>query len=284
MRDFQGRVAVVTGAASGIGRALGVRFAEAGMNVVLADVQRDALEATAAQLREHGGEVRAVVTDVTQADDLLALAEATEDAFGAAHVVCHNAGVFAAGLSWEAPLTDYAWVLDVNVWGVIHGIRAFTPRLLSHGEPAHQVITASMAGVTTSPFVAPYTLSKHAAVALAETLYLELRAKQSAIGVSVLCPEVVATRIGDSERNRPEHQKRDGPTHAERDLVEDALRASTVGGLAPEAIAARTFEAIEEDRFYVFPPDGDPWRLACERRLDDIRHVRNPNYEPPVSS
>ncbi len=283
MRDLAGRVAVVTGAASGIGRALGRAFAAERMRVVLADVQRAPLETVASELRANGAEVRAVVTDVAVADDVSALAEQAQQAFGRIHVVCHNAGVFAAGLSWEAPLSDYAWVFDVNIWGVIHGVRAFTPLQLAHGEAGHVVITASMAGVTSAPFCAPYYMSKHAVLALAETLHLELAAKGAAIGVSVLCPELVNTRIGDSDRNRPEHHKRGGPSHAERELVATAIRSSTGAGLDPDAIAARTLAAIREQRFYVLSPDGDPWRDACHARLDAIRHARNPGPEVPGS-
>jgi NAD(P)-dependent dehydrogenase (short-subunit alcohol dehydrogenase family) len=246
------------------------------MRVVLADVQGPALDAVAEELRAAGGEVRAVVADVSVADDVSALAERAEQEFGRIHVVCHNAGVFAAGLSWEAPLSDYAWVFDVNVWGVIHGVRAFTPLQLAHGEEGHVVITASMAALTSTPFCAPYVMSKHAALALAETLHLELAARNAAIGVSVLCPEVVNTRIAQSDRNRPAHHKRGGPSHPERELVEGALSSQTGAGLDPGAIAKRTLAAIREGRFYVLPPDGDPWRLACDARLDAIRNGRNP--------
>ena len=279
MRTFDGRVAVVTGAASGIGRALARAFVNEHMRVVIADVQRPALEAVAEELRAAGGEVLAVATDVSVADDVSALAERAEDEFGRIHVVCHNAGVFAAGLSWEAPLSDYAWVFDVNVWGVIHGVRAFTPLQLAHGDEGHIVITASMAAVTSAPFCAPYYMSKHAVLALAETLHLELAAKESPIGVSALCPEVVNTRIGDSDRNRPPHRKRGGPSHGERELVEGALRQSTSTGLDPEQIAARTMAAIRERRFYILPPEGDAFRDACNARLDAIRHARNPGSE-----
>jgi NAD(P)-dependent dehydrogenase (short-subunit alcohol dehydrogenase family) len=276
MRKFAGRVAVVTGGASGIGRALARAFVSENMRVVLADVQRPALEAVAEELRAAGGEVVAMATDVSVADDVSALAERAQEEFGAIHVVCHNAGVFAGGLSWEAPLSDYAWVFDVNVWGVIHGVRAFTPLQLAHGDEGHIVITASMAGVTSTPFCAPYTMSKHAVLSLAETLYLELQARSAAIGVSVLCPELVNTRIGDSDRNRPAHRKRGGPSHAERELAEDALRSSTHAGVDPDAIAARTLAAIRAGRFYVLSPEGDPFRDACHARLDAIRHERNP--------
>lgn len=281
MQDFQSRTAVVTGAASGIGRALAHAFADAGARVVIADVQKDALDRVAGELRAKGAEALAVPTDVTVPDAVSALAERAQDAFGAIHVVCHNAGVFAGGLSWEAPLSDYAWVFDVNVWGVVHGVRAFTPKQLEHGEPGHIVITSSMAGLTSAPFCAPYYMSKHAVLALAETLHLELRAKAAAIGVSVLCPELVDTRIGESERNRPEHHKRGGPSHAERDLVEGAIRESTATGLDPAVIAARTLDAIRAERFYVVPPDGDPWRAACDARLDAIRDGCNPGSVVP---
>jgi NAD(P)-dependent dehydrogenase (short-subunit alcohol dehydrogenase family) len=182
VKDLAGRVAVVTGAASGIGRALARAFAEREMRVVLADLQADALDPVAAELRDAGAEVVAVATDVAVADQVSALAEQAQEAFGRVHVVCHNAGVFAGGLSWEAPLADYAWVFDVNVWGVIHGVRAFTPLQLAHGEPGHVVITASMAALTSAPFCAPYYMSKHAVLALAESLHLELAAKRAAVG------------------------------------------------------------------------------------------------------
>jgi NAD(P)-dependent dehydrogenase (short-subunit alcohol dehydrogenase family) len=276
MQELDGRVAVVTGGASGIGRALARAFVSENMRVVLADVQRPALEAVAEELRAGGGEVLAVATDVSVADDVSALAERAQQEFGRIHVVCHNAGVFAGGLSWEAPLSDYAWVFDVNVWGVIHGVRAFTPLQLAHGEEGHIVITASMAGVTSTPFCAPYTMSKHAVLALAETMHLELAARSSAIGVSVLCPELVNTRIGDSDRNRPPHRKRGGPSHDERELAEGALRQSTSMGIDPDGIAARTLSAIRARRFYVLSPEGDPFRDACHARLDAIRHERNP--------
>ena len=279
MKELCGRTAVITGAASGIGRALATACAAEGMRVVVSDVERGALEGLAEGLREGGAEVRAIVADVSVADQVQALAEQSVAAFGKLHLVCHNAGVFAGGLSWEAPPADYAWVFDVNVWGVVHGVRSFTPLQLAHGEPGHVVITASMAALTSTPFNAPYTMSKHAALAMAETLHLELTARGEAVGVSVLCPELVRTRIGESERNRPEHQKRDGPSHAERELVESALRTSTAGGLDPAEIAARTLRAVREDRFYVLPPEGDPWRSACHARLDAIRSESNPKLE-----
>ncbi len=283
MKDFSSKTAVVTGAASGIGRALAHAFADAGSRVAVADVQPDALERVADELRAKGAEALAVPTDVSVPDAVSALAERTQEAFGAIHVVCHNAGVFAGGLSWEAPLSDYEWVFDVNVWGVVHGVRAFTPKQLEHGEAGHIVITSSMAGLTSAPFCAPYYMSKHAVLSLAETLHLELEAKGAAVGVSVLCPELVDTRIGESDRNRPEHRKRGGPSHPERDLVEGAIKQSTGTGLDPAEIAARTLDAIREQRFYVVPPDGDPWRVACDARLDTIRDGRNPGSVVPGS-
>ena len=163
---------------------------------------------------------------------------------------------------------------------MIHGIQAFVPMLLEQGE-GHVLNTASMAGVTSLPFTAPYVMSKHAVVSLSESLFLELEAKGSAVGVSVLCPELINTRIGESDRNRPEHLKRDGPSHSERDLVEGAIRAGTSQGLDPAVVAERALEAVRSGRLYVFPPKGDPWRAACDARLDDLREARNPSGNIP---
>jgi NAD(P)-dependent dehydrogenase (short-subunit alcohol dehydrogenase family) len=282
MQELRGKVAVVTGAASGIGLALARRLGAEGMKLALADVEPAALAGAREALREAGVECLAVATDVTRADSVAALAERTLDAFGAVHVVCNNAGVFAGGLSWEAPLSDYEWVLGVNTWGVIHGIRTFVPILLRQGEPAHVVNTASMAALTSGPLSGAYFMSKHAVLALSESLYLELRQKGAPIGVSVVCPELIATRIGDADRNRPAHWKRgDAPASPERDLVEGAIRtALRTQGAPPELIAERTLAAIREGRFYVLAPEGDPWRTACHARLDAIRAERNPGMPP----
>jgi NAD(P)-dependent dehydrogenase (short-subunit alcohol dehydrogenase family) len=278
MQELRGRVAVVTGAASGIGRALAKRLGAEGMRVVLADVETAALEGVSRELAASGAPCLAVRTDVASQDSVLALAERTHDAFGAAHVLCNNAGVFAGGLTWEAPLSDFEWVLGVNTWGVLHGIRAFVPRMLASGEPGHVVNTASMASLTYGPTSSAYFMSKHATLALSESLYLELKMKGAKIGVSAICPELVATKIGESDRNRPLHLKRgDAPASPERDAVENAIKLATAAqGVAADAIAERAVAAIREDRFYVLAPEGDAWRSMANARLELIRDARNP--------
>ena len=279
LEDFEGKVAVVTGAASGIGKALSTRFAQEGMKLVLADVEREGLREAAREIEGSGVEVLSVRTDVTQADDLSALAEATLERFGKVHVLCNNAGVFAGGLSWEAPQTDWEWVLGVNVYGVLNGMRAFVPIFLEQNEPGHIVNTVSMAGLINTPFSGPYNVSKHAAMSLTETLHHELQIKNSPVGVSALCPELVRTGIGRSERNRPEHLKRpDGDGSPEQNMVEKAIRESVGTGVDPSMMAERVVCGIREGRFYLLSEEGASWDAACLKRLDEIRFRRNPSF------
>ena len=277
LTEFEGKVAVVTGAASGIGKALCVRFAQAGMNVVLADVENDALREAGRDIERNGVEVLTVRTDVSQPDQVSALAEATLDRFGKVHVLCNNAGVFAGGRTWDAIGTDWEWVLGVNVMGVLYGIRAFVPVMLEQNEPAHVVNTCSMAGLINMPLSGVYNVSKHAALSLTETLYHELQTLETPVGVSALCPELIRTGIGRSERNRPAHLKRgDDDGTPEQEMVEAAIKASIDTGLDPSAMAERVFEGIKSDTFYLLAEEGGSWDRACRIRLDDIKERRNP--------
>jgi NAD(P)-dependent dehydrogenase (short-subunit alcohol dehydrogenase family) len=282
VREFSGRVAVVTGAASGIGLALARCFGAQGMKLVLADIEEAALHEADAALRADGVSTLAVRTDVTRATDVATLAERTLDHFGAVHLVCNNAGVFTGGLCWEAPLEDYEWLIGVNVWGVIHGIRTFVPILLRQGGEGHVVNTASMAGLISVPFAGIYTMTKHAVLSLSETLYHELALRDSAVGVSALCPEIVSTRIDRSERNRPEHLRpRETPDSAERSMVLGSIETALPGGTPPATIAERVLDAVRERRFYVLSEDH--WRRSSEARLEDLRSARNPTLAPPAS-
>lgn len=282
MNEFQGRVAVVTGAASGIGFAMAERFAKEGMRVALADVEAPALESAAQRLADQGAEVVPVVTDVSRPEQVQALADRTLEAFGAVHVVCNNAGVFASGKLWDAPLEDYEWLMGVNVYGVIHGIRTFVPILLEHGEEGHVVNTASMAAVTSMPWTGIYFMTKHAVLSLSETLYHEVTQLGSKLGVSVVCPEVIATGIDRSDRNRPDELQLGAAEAADetRKLVNEGLSAGVQSGIPPARIADRTLEAIRENRFYVLAEDA--WRRTCDTRLEDVRLARNPTFAPPV--
>jgi len=278
VKKLRGKVAIVTGAASGIGRALAERFAREKMKVVLADIEEPALVAATRALTARGAKALGVPTDVSSAADVERLAARARDAFGAVHVACNNAGVITGGTLWEAPLADYAWLLDVNVWGVVNGIRAFVPILLEQ-EEGHLVNTASMAGLTSLPFSGIYHMTKHAVVALSECLYHELRVKGSRVGVSVVCPEGVATRIDEASRNRPAEQRGAGGLTPEGELVMKALAETVRKGVTPEVIAERTLNAIREDRFYVLP-DG-VWRRMAETRCEDVRLGRNPTFSVP---
>jgi NAD(P)-dependent dehydrogenase (short-subunit alcohol dehydrogenase family) len=277
MKDFHGRVAVVTGAASGIGRALAEKCAQEGMKVVLADFDVQALKQTEEELRASGAEVLAVHTDVSQAADVEELAQQAFATYGAVHLLFNNAGVSAGTTIWESSLDDWQWVLGVNLWGVIHGVHAFVPRMLAQDTEGHIVNTASSAGLMASTDLGIYKVSKHAVVSLSETLALELEARGAKLKASVLCPYWVNTRIMDAERNRPQSLPQ---ASAEQNLDpeavarKEAMRQVIQAGMEPSQVAEITFDAIREEKFYVFT-DPSTKKLA-KVRLDDILHERMP--------
>ncbi|MEM9255418.1 MAG: SDR family NAD(P)-dependent oxidoreductase [Pseudomonadota bacterium] len=282
MQDLQGKTAVITGGAHGIGRAMGELFLAQGMKVVLADIEASVLDATVGELSALGDCI-GVVTDVSRPESVAALAQAALDAYGAIHVACNNAGVFAGGLLWEESLADYQWQMDVNVWGVVHGIRTFVPIMKEQPEGGHIVNTASMAAVTAMPYSGIYHMTKHAVLALSESLYHELSFHAPEVHVSVLCPEAIKTGIAQSERNRPGGYTRDGDIvqTGERELVMQALSDSVAAGIGPEVMAQRVLDAIFEQRFYILSEEA--WRDAAHVRLDDIRAARNPTFNPPIA-
>ncbi|HWQ37587.1 MAG TPA: SDR family oxidoreductase [Burkholderiales bacterium] len=275
MRQFKDRVAVVTGGASGIGRAMALRFAREGMKVVLADIEGPALEATEREFRDLGLSATGVLCDVSKARDVEALAQAALRAHNGVHVVCNNAGVAPLGLVWEHSVKDWEWALGVNVWGVIHGIRVFTPILLRQGDEGHIVNTASVAGLLSLPGMGMYCLTKHAVVALTETLYHDLTRRSDRVRCSVLCPAYVPTRISDSERNRPP-DLRDGRTRSEEEqALEQQLRHAVQSGrISAEQVADMVLEAIRAERFYILPHQRI--KGAIETRMQDILMERAP--------
>ncbi len=252
MRQLAGKTAFVTGGASGIGLALGRAFAQAGMKVMLADVETDALAAAVTSLHNFGPDVRGVACDVADPASVERAAKASYEAFGNVHVVCNNAGVAAGGGIDNISLDNWRWVLDVNLMGVLHGIRSFLPHIRSHGEGGHIVNTASMAGMDSGLGFSPYVASKYAVVGMSEGLAAQL--KPLGIGVTVLCPGYVRTRIAESGRNRPE---RYGPT-PQLDPASPAaalvaeIAARLDAGLDPSEVAARVIAAIHDDELYVF--------------------------------
>jgi NAD(P)-dependent dehydrogenase (short-subunit alcohol dehydrogenase family) len=275
MEKLRGRVAVVTGAASGIGLALAERFADEGMTVVMADVEAAALDTAAAAVRAKTAGVLALRVDVSHADDVERLARETYAAFGTAHVVCNNAGVAVFGAVHEHSLADWQWVMGVNLWGVIHGVRAFLPRMLAGGDEGHIVNTASMAGLTTAPFMSVYDVIKHGVVALSESMFKELEATGAPIGVSVVCPGLINTSITRSSRNRPPELAEEGKAGPMAQAFGQELADRLTRGYPPSEVAEQVVRGIREKRFYIVPAQPEV-RESATLRARDIIELRNP--------
>lgn len=279
MQEFKGKVAVVTGAASGIGRALAQKCANEGMKLVLADIEAEPLARAAQELKDMGAEVITVPTDVSKAADIEQLAQQSYDSFGAVHLLFNNAGVGGtAGTIWENTTADWEWVLGVNTWSVIHGVRVFVPRMLAQNSEGHIVNTASIAGLISYPGSSTYQVSKHAVVAISEALYYELALKKAKIQVSVLCPAWVNTRIFESDRNRPaelqnEPEQATAPDPDTTKIVE-GFRYAVQHGKPPQQIAELVFEAIRGGKFYIITHSKS--KKQIESRMEDILQERNP--------
>jgi NAD(P)-dependent dehydrogenase (short-subunit alcohol dehydrogenase family) len=274
MKDFRGKVAVVTGAASGLGLAMAKRFAREGMKIALADVDEAALREATKEISALGASAIAVRTDVSKGDEVERLSHKTLEAFGAVHLVINNAGVAPLGSVWDNSVADWQWALGANLWGVIHGVRVFTPLLFAQNE-GHIVNTASVAGLISPPGMGVYNVTKHAIVALTETLHHDLARRGTKVRCSVLCPAYVSTGIADSERNRPAELRNTSAKTAEQRALEDGLhRAVQSGRLSAEDVADAVFDAVREERFYILTHariDG-----AIRARMEDILSRRNP--------
>jgi NAD(P)-dependent dehydrogenase (short-subunit alcohol dehydrogenase family) len=280
LKTFANKVAVITGAASGFGREFANTGAALGMNLVLADVQQAALDTAIAELKSQGAKVVGMRCDVSRGDEVEALAKLAIDTFGGVNLLFNNAGVGSGGLIWENTVHDWEWILGVNVWGVIHGVRIFTPLMLAQARreadyEGHIVNTSSMAGLLNPQLLGAYNVSKHAVVSLTETLYHDLAAVQAKVGCSVLCPAFVPTGISTSHRTRPQSLQNDtGPTDSMKVAQAMTHKAVTSGKLSAADVATITFEAIRENRFYILT---HPKIMATvQMRLDDISALRNP--------
>lgn len=279
IQDFKGKTAVLTGAGSGFGLECARIGAARGMNLVLVDVQQDALDRAQAEMEAAGAQVLARRVDVSKADQMESLAQAVQQRFGAPHFVFNNAGVGAGGLMWENTVADWEWVMGVNVWGVVHGVRLFTPMMLAAAakDPSyrgHIVNTASMAGLLTPPNMGVYNVSKHAVVSLTETLYQDLSLVTDQVGASLLCPYFVATGINSSERNRPGDLPAGELTKSQ--LIGQAMTSKAVssGKVSAADVAGKVFDAIRDNQFYIF---SHPKALGnVKSRMEGIVSGTNP--------
>ena len=281
MKNFQDKVAVITGGASGLGREFANTAAQLGMKLVLADVQEDALDKAVAELEGQGAQVLAMLCDVRKSEQVQALADATMASFGAVHLLFNNAGVGSGGLIWENSEADWDWVIGVNVYGVIHGVRIFTRLMLecAKSDPAyegHIVNTASMAGLLNAPTMGVYNVSKHAVVSLSETLYHDLKLVDAPIGASVLCPYFVPTGISQSHRNRPaDVAMQSAATPSQMAAQAMTVKAVESGKVSAADVSQLTFESIRDGQFYIYSHPGALGGVA--ERMNDIVQQRNPS-------
>jgi len=278
MQDMSGKTCVVTGAANGIGLAIAARFAHEGMNLVLADIDEDALCAVEGTLSSTGASVLAVPTDVARAEHIEQLAARATDAFGGVHLLVNNAGVGTSGSIVDSSLDDWRWVMDINLWGIIHAVRAFVPKMLEHAEESHVVNVASISGLIDGPEMGIYRMTKTAVVSLSETLFHEMAQQHANVGVSVVCPGFVKTRIMSSERNRSDAYLEGAPARVPSEAHEEAIWAKLAGSFSviePEQVAERVFEAVRDRQLYVLThPEMSP---AITARVERVVGERNPD-------
>lgn len=271
MKEFKDKVAVITGAASGIGFGIAERCAQEGMKVVLAGINQDNLQRAERELEPTGATILSVETDVSKLGDIQALAEKTLEAFGAVNLLVNNAGVAAGGPVWESTLADWQWVMDVNLWGVIYGLKTFVPLMLAQDAECHIVNTSSVAGVLPYHPSAPYQVSKHAVVALSENLCHSLAQGNTKLRVSVLCPGWVKTRIMDSGRNRPpelQNEPSGEPVSPERAAILESFHQAVEAGLSPREVADCVFQAIRDERFWILT--DSEWNSEIRQRVEEI--------------
>jgi len=276
MKDFQGKVAVITGGASGLGLEIARLAAGKGMKLVLSDIEERALKKAELEFADQGVDVLAVRSNVAIAKDVEQLAEKTIERFGAVHLLFNNAGVALSKTTWETTVSDWEWVLGVDLWGVIHGVRVFTPIMLKQNSPCHIVNTSSVAGMLSTEGMAAYNVAKHGVVTLSETLYHDLKRRGANIDVSVLCPAWVNTAIWDSARNRPEDLQNSVEQKAADDikLEQSARHAIQSGKVTAPMVAEIVFAAIEENKFYILThPKIKKW---IGLRVEDILQDRQP--------
>jgi short-subunit dehydrogenase len=275
MKEFKDKIAVITGAASGIGFGIAKRCAQEGMKTVLADINQEDLARAEKALSSTGAEILSVHTDVSKIENIEALAKMTLDTFGAVHLLFNNAGVGVHGVLWESTANDWEWAMGVNLWSVIHGARIFIPIMLEQDTECHVVNTASMAGLISYHPSPTYLVTKHGVVALSEYLYHELAQKETKVKISVLCPGWVKTQILESERNRPaELRNESAELSPELAAMVEELRKGSEDGMLPEQVADHVFDAIRAEKFYIIThPD---WMHMAKTRMEDILNERNP--------